>query len=202
MLKPDKIICVGRNYLKHAIEMGGEIPKEPLYFLKPASASVIVESAGQKVELPKGRGGVHHELELVLRIASSDSGFTFSHFNFGLDLTLRDLQQSLKKAGQPWEKAKVFRNSAILGPWRRLESMTELLQRPFDLYVNEEKRQYGKGEDMRWQPNELIADLQQYFPLCDGDWLFTGTPEGVGPLIAGDKIRIQSGDFKYEFTCG
>jgi fumarylpyruvate hydrolase len=200
-LKPDKIICVGRNYLKHAIEMGGEIPKEPLYFLKPASSSVIVENAGQKVELPKGRGEVHHELELVLRIKSTATGFAYSHFTFGLDLTLRELQGNLKKAGQPWEKAKVFRNSAILGPWSPLESMTELLQRNFELYVNGEKRQYGQGQDMRWQPGDLIDDLQRFFPLCDGDWLFTGTPEGVGPLNPGDQVRIQSGELKFEFVC-
>jgi 2-keto-4-pentenoate hydratase/2-oxohepta-3-ene-1,7-dioic acid hydratase in catechol pathway len=201
-LKPDKIICVGRNYLKHAIEMGGEIPKEPLYFLKPASASVAVASKEQTVALPAGRGEVHHELELVLRVGETGGKFTFTHFTFGLDLTLRELQQNLKKAGQPWEKAKVFKNSAILGPWLALESMSTTLERPFELFVNGKSRQKDQGLNMRWKPEELLADLQHYFPLCDGDWLFTGTPEGVGPLNPGDRVKIVSLDFNYEFYCG
>jgi 2-keto-4-pentenoate hydratase/2-oxohepta-3-ene-1,7-dioic acid hydratase in catechol pathway len=199
--RPDKIICVGRNYLKHAIEMGGEVPKEPLYFLKPASAMIEVTSGDQKVALPKERGEVHHELELVLRLRESYGIFDVSHFTFGLDLTLRDLQASLKKAGQPWEKAKVFKNSAILGPWLPVTSVEAVLERPFELFVNGERRQHGQGKDMRWQPKDLLVDLPKWFPLMDGDLLFTGTPEGVGPLKANDRIRIQSGEFNYEFVC-
>ena len=122
----DKIICVGKNYLKHAQELGDAVPEEPLYFLKPPSTLYLAEGDSGRVQLPVS-GEVHHELELVFRI----EGMTFSHFTLGLDLTIRDLQSRLKKAGQPWEKAKVFRNSAILGPWQPLTTLDEALAIPF-----------------------------------------------------------------------
>src|SRR3954462_4564431 len=105
----DKIICVGKNYTKHAAELGDAVPEEPLYFLKPPSTIFTATGEENKVELPK-RGEIHHEVELVLKLTKTSGHFGFSHFTFGLDLTNRELQTSLKKAGQPWEKAKVFKN--------------------------------------------------------------------------------------------
>lgn len=199
----EKIICVGKNYLKHAKELGDAVPTEPVYFIKPPSTLYGAESGTNKaeggineVELRRGYT-VHHEIELVFRVEKNDGHWEFTQFTFGLDLTLRDLQASLKKNGQPWEKAKVFKNSAILGPWEQLTSMDSLLDLPFELIVNGETRQKGMGRDMRWKPQELLEDIQKWFPLKGGDVLFTGTPEGVGPLVPGDKAIVRAGQLEY-----
>lgn len=198
----DKIICVGKNYLKHAQELGDAVPQEATYFLKPPSTLCTIEKSGMQVQLPS-RGEVHHEIELVFRIhKSADAKLTLSHFTWGVDLTIRDLQARLKKAGQPWEKAKVFANSAIVGPWQKMHSLKETLEVPFTLTVNGEVRQKGLGRDMRWTPDFLIEDLPKWFPIEDGDLLFTGTPEGVGPLKAGDVVELSGGDIHYSFKIG
>ena len=195
----DKIICVGKNYLEHAKELGDAIPDEPLYFLKPPST--FLEVVEKTVEIPRGFE-VHHELELVLRLGETDDhGWEFTHYTFGLDLTLRDVQSRLKKAGQPWEKAKVFKNSAIRGPWEPVLTLEETLKIPFALKVNGEVRQRGLGQGMRWKPDELLKDLQKWFPLCDNDVLYTGTPEGVGPLKDGDVVEVNGGAVFYGFEC-
>jgi 2-keto-4-pentenoate hydratase/2-oxohepta-3-ene-1,7-dioic acid hydratase in catechol pathway len=196
----DKIICVGKNYLKHALELGDAVPEEPLYFLKPPSTIFFANNLEQKIELPT-RGEIHHELELVLMIAKTRTGWEFSHYTFGLDLTIRDLQSRLKKAGQPWEKAKVFKNSAVLGPWQRIDSLESTLEIPFDLKVNGERRQHAQGKDMRFQPRFLLDDVARWFPLIEGDIMFTGTPEGVGEMKRGDRLEIQGGKVQYSITC-
>ena len=196
----DKIICVGKNYLKHAKELGDQIPEEPLYFLKPPSTLFHAESMTEKFELP-AQGEVHHELELVFRIAETDGRYEFTHYTLGLDLTLRDLQTRLKKAGQPWEKAKVFKNSAVLGQWQMLSSVADVLSTPFELQVNGTVRQKGLGKDMRWSPEELLQDLQRWFPIRNGDILYTGTPEGVGPLKKGDLLRASCGPVQFGLEC-
>ena len=197
----DKIICVGKNYLKHALELGDAVPEEPLYFIKPPSSSIQLKSGPNPVVEFPSRGEIHHELELVLKFKASAEGWTFSHYTLGLDLTARDLQARLKKAGQPWEKAKVFRNSAILGPWQEISSMEAVLSMPFELKVSGSLRQKGQGQDMRWKPLDLSEDLPKWFPICDGDLLFTGTPEGVGPLVNGDLVEVSSGTLDYSFEC-
>jgi 2-keto-4-pentenoate hydratase/2-oxohepta-3-ene-1,7-dioic acid hydratase in catechol pathway len=149
----DKIICVGKNYLKHALELGDAVPEEPVYFFKPPSA---LFAGGEVLEIPK-HGEVHHELELVFKIGAPNR---LTHYTFGLDLTLRDLQSRLKKSGQPWEKAKVFKNSAVLGPWRELDKLERIMGTRFELKVNGQTRQKGVGSDMRWKPLELLSDLQ------------------------------------------
>lgn len=198
----DKIICVGKNYLKHAHELGDAVPDTATYFIKPPSTLCAIEKPGQIVHFPV-RDEIHHEVELVLRFKQiKERSFTFSHYTFGVDLTDRGLQAQLKKSGQPWEKAKVFENSAIIGPWRELTSMEELLSTEFSLSVNGARRQLGVGRDMRFGPGFLLADLPQWFPVRDGDILFTGTPEGVGPLIDGDAVEINGGNITYSFKCG
>lgn len=197
----DKIICVGKNYLKHAKELGDAINEDPIYFIKPPSTLLGVESSTTELELPK-RFETHHEVELVLRIEDDENGHhMFSHFTFGLDLTLRDLQTTLKKAGQPWEKAKVFKNSAVLGAWHPVRSLKDVLQIPFEVKVNGEVRQRGLGSDMRWKPDELLTDVRQWFPLLEGDLMFTGTPEGVGPLKPGDFVEVSGGPVLYSLKC-
>lgn len=196
----DKVICVGKNYLKHAIELGDAIPEEPVYFLKPPSTILQVQGTGTKAVLPAGFE-VHHELELVFEIRRAGTGWHLSRYTLGLDLTLRDLQNRLKKAGQPWEKAKVFKNSSILGPWREISSLEKVLDAPFSLEVNGKVRQQGEGRDMRWGPDFLIPDLQRWFPIQDGDILYTGTPEGVGPLKEGDALKVRGLDLEFQLHC-
>ncbi len=193
----DKVICVGKNYLKHAIELGDAIPEEPLYFIKPPSVIFTATGPSVPVHLPVD-GEVHHEVELVFEIRRAGTAWKASRYTMGLDLTRRDLQNRLKKAGQPWEKAKVFKNSCILGPWREISSMEKLLAAPFAIEVNGQVRQQGQGQDMRWGPEFLMKDVGLWFPVCDGDLLFTGTPEGVGPLEHGDKVKITGLDIQYQ----
>lgn len=193
----DKVICVGKNYLKHAVELGDALNEEPLFFLKPPSA--IGDPAAGPISIPTS-GEIHHEVELVLEIKKSGTGWKFSRYTVGLDLTIRDLQSKLKKAGQPWEKAKVFKNSAILGPWRELTSLEEVMSQEFSITVNGQIRQAGFGKDMRWKPEALIKDIEKWFPLRDGDILFTGTPEGVAELKAGDKVQVRGPKIDYSFT--
>ena len=193
----DKVICVGKNYLKHAIELGDAVPEEPLYFIKPPSVIFMAPGPSVPVELPPA-GEIHHEVELVLEVRRSGNAFKLSRYTLGLDLTRRDLQNRLKKAGQPWEKAKVFKNSCILGPWREIFSLEKLLAAPFSIEVNGQVRQQGQGQDMRWGPEFLVNDVAQWFPLCDGDLIFTGTPEGVGPLLDGDQVKISGLDIQYQ----
>ena len=195
----DKIICVGKNYLKHARELGDAVPEEPVYFIKPPS-SLCEATDGGVVAFP-ARGEVHHELELVFRFREVGSGFEFSEVTLGLDLTARDMQAHLKKAGLPWEKAKVFKNSAIIGPWIPVRQMDGVLSETFSLFVNGELRQRGMGRDMRFGPEFLLADLPKWFPVKTGDLLFTGTPEGVGPLKDGDQVRITGLGLDLSFAC-
>jgi 2-keto-4-pentenoate hydratase/2-oxohepta-3-ene-1,7-dioic acid hydratase in catechol pathway len=196
----DKVICVGKNYLKHALELGDKVPEEPVYFLKPASTILAVQGSGTKAQLP-ANFEVHHELELVFEIRRAGTAWRLSRYTLGLDLTLRELQNRLKKEGQPWERAKVFKNSSILGPWREISSLEKVLEAPFSLEINGQVRQQGAGKDMRWGPEFLIEDLPKWFPLEDGDIIFTGTPEGVGPLKEGDSIRIRGLDLDFQLSC-
>ena len=185
----DKVICVGKNYLKHAIELGDAVPQEPVYFIKPPSTIVEVKSADQTVEFP-ARGDLHHEVELVFRLRERNGEWILADYTIGLDMTLRDLQSRLKKDGQPWEKAKVFQNSTVLGSWRPVTDYETLLKQDFSIAVNGKMRQKDRGDQMRWKPRETLEDLQRWFPLRDGDLLFTGTPEGVAALHDGDQAEV------------
>ena len=189
----DKLICIGKNYLKHAQELGDAVPEEPIIFLKPPST--LREVSGRAdVAWPQG---AHHEIELVLRLAKRGEDWTFSHYTFGLDMTLRDIQARQKKNGWPWERAKSFTDSAIVGPFHPLSSLEQALALPFTLKINGEVRQSGLGRDMRWKPDALLEEIATWLPLREGDLLFTGTPEGVGPVNAGDELEITGGDVRY-----
>ena len=195
----DKLICVGKNYAEHARELGDAVPADPTYFLKPPSTLSEVTGSDSRVRWPR-HFDLHHEIELVLRIVPAGQGWTFSHYTFGLDLTLRDLQSDLKKAGLPWEKAKTFANSAVIGALYPVANLDEVLDQTFTLTVNDQTRQTGRGRDMRWSPTELIEDLPRWFPLREGDLLFTGTPAGVGPLASGDRVKVRGGPVAFDLT--
>lgn len=196
----DKIICVGKNYLKHAKELGDAVPEYPLLFIKPPSSLVRMENS-QVIKLPRGKGEVHHELELVFKIRRDNMAneISITAWTLGLDLTLRDLQTQLKKDGHPWERAKAFPQSAIVGEFVHLDpgpqSVGEKeLNETFELVVNGKVRQRGQGKDMRWKPDFLLKEAAEAFYVADGDLLFTGTPEGVGPLNPGDKLTLKLGN--------
>jgi 2-keto-4-pentenoate hydratase/2-oxohepta-3-ene-1,7-dioic acid hydratase in catechol pathway len=184
----DKIICLGKNYLNHAKELGDAVPEKPVLFLKPPSVSVQIQKSGDQihVQLPN-RAVVHHECEIILKL---DAQKRISAVSLGLDLTLRDVQNTLKRQGHPWEISKVFASSAILGPWISISEFKDYMDTEFKLSVNGVTQQAGFGNQMMLQPRDCVPFIQDFFPICENDVIFTGTPEGVGPLKAGDLVEV------------
>ena len=190
----DKIICVGKNYPDHSAEMGETQPGEPVLFLKPPSTLVQLPEPRNLKVLPKitiPSGEVHHEIEVVFRLGPAKGKDPFVSFTLGLDLTRRDLQSKVKKAGQPWEIAKVFACSAVVGPWFSWKQWPEYRQKAFSLLVNGERRQVGSPTSKIWPSERCLELAKSYFPICEGDLLFTGTPAGVGPLKSGDHLELK-----------
>jgi 2-keto-4-pentenoate hydratase/2-oxohepta-3-ene-1,7-dioic acid hydratase in catechol pathway len=194
----DKIICVGKNYLDHAKELGDAVPEEPLFFFKPSSS--LVTDVSKPVVLPKNQGSIHHECEIVYRVKGNGASALFDAVTLGLDLTLRDLQNELKKKGQPWEAAKAFPRSAIIGKWIALAEFPDHLRVPFELKVNGETRQKSTGDQMRRTPSELLKKAAEIFDVCDGDLFFSGTPAGVGPIKIGDTLKLVWADRLHYFA--
>lgn len=186
----DKIVCVGKNYLDHAMELGDAVPEEPIFFFKPPSC--LVAEPTSPIELPAGRGAVHHECEIVYRISRAGERLSFDGVTLGLDLTLRDVQNEAKKRGGPWEASKAFPHSAIIGRW--LPIFEGLMETPFDLSVNGTVKQSSTGAKMRRPPADLLRIADQLFTLCNGDLFFTGTPAGVGPIRPADRLSLRFGD--------
>lgn len=193
-----KIICVGRNYLDHAQELRNEVPQEPVLFLKPDTALLAQDA---DIYLPPFSQEVHHEAEIVVRIAKMGKHIApqfasryFDHLTLGLDLTARDLQSKLKEKGLPWEKAKAFDGSAAVGKWLAKEVLPPLETLHFLLLKNGVAVQKGAASDMIFPIDQLIAEISKYFTLKVGDLIFTGTPAGVGPLQIGDQLELYLGD--------
>ncbi|MFZ3387792.1 fumarylacetoacetate hydrolase family protein [Buttiauxella gaviniae] len=194
-----KVVCVGSNYAKHIKEMGSATPEEPVLFIKPESALCDIR---QPLVLPHGLGSVHHEVELAILIGSTLRQATDEHvtkaiagYGIALDLTLRDLQGKLKKAGHPWEKAKGFDNSCpISGFIPASEFNCDAQNTPIALKINGEVRQQGSTSDMIHKIVPLIAYMSRFFTLRAGDVILTGTPEGVGPLVSGDELEVSFAD--------
>lgn len=196
-----RIFCIGRNYADHVREMGGD-PKadQPVFFTKPADAIV---ASGSVFKYPQATANLHYEGELV--IALKDGGRDIgSHEDAvalifgqaaGCDLTRRDLQAAAKKAGGPWDAAKGFDNSAPIGPIARIEDFPlELIgDAHLVLSVNGKERQRAALKGMIWSPAEIIMALSRLFELKAGDLIFTGTPQGVGPLVRGDRVEVMIG---------
>ena len=194
-----KVVCVGSNYAKHIKEMGSATPEEPVLFIKPESALCDIR---QPLVLPHGLGSVHHEVELAILIGSTLRQATDEHvtmaiagYGIALDLTLRDLQGKLKKAGQPWEKAKGFDNSCpISGFIPASEFNCDAQNTPIALKINGEVRQQGSTSDMIHKIVPLIAYMSRFFTVRAGDVILPGTPEGVGPLVSGDELEVSFAD--------
>lgn len=191
-----KVVCVGSNYAKHIKEMGSATPEEPVLFIKPESALCDIR---QPLALPQGLGSVHHEVELAILIGSTLKQAAEEHvakaiagYGVALDLTLRDLQSKLKKAGQPWEKAKGFDSSCpISGFIPAAEFAADPQNTTISLQVNGEIRQQGSSSEMIHKIVPLIAYMSRFFTLRAGDVILTGTPEGVGPLASGDSLEVS-----------
>lgn len=191
-----RVFCIGRNYAEHVKEMGAPKPSEPVMFMKPATSLVL---EGQPLVLPQGEGSVHHEMELVVAIgregrdiAREETLDYIAGVTLGIDLTLRDLQSKLKQAGQPWERAKSFDGSAPVGKFTAWSGQTDIQNIEMRCTVNGVLRQQGNTRDMLFPVAEIIAFLSRHWRLLPGDLIFTGTPAGVGPLVAGDRITIES----------
>lgn len=199
----DKIICVGKNYRDHALELGDAIPEKPVLFLKPPSVLVSIARLGDAATapLPRERGAVHHECEIVVRLGFGGSNLSLEDaeraidgWTLGLDMTLRDVQAKLKKAGHPWEIGKVFPGSAVLGPWLTGHVAETARRQSFSLRIGGTVRQTGHEGQMTLSPAECVQYASQHFPLRPGDAVFTGTPAGVGPVEPGDEAELVWGE--------
>ena len=203
---PPHIFCIGRNYAEHATEMGAPKPAEPVVFMKPAT-SLVPE--GQPLVLPKGRGSVHHEMELVVAIGKQGADIppeaALGHVagvTLGIDLTLRDLQSKLKQAGQPWELSKSFDGSAAIGKFISWSAQSDIQNINMRCTVNGALRQQGNTREMLFPVAAIIAFLSRYWRLLPGDLIYTGTPAGVGPLVPGDRIGIESTEIgRFQWEC-
>ena len=192
-----RIYCVGRNYAEHAQEMGFTGREPPFFFLKPADAVVVVP-AGEtgQIEYPSLTRNLHHEIELVVAIGlggrdikAADAARHIWGYAVGLDMTRRDLQNDMKKQGRPWCIGKAFEQSAPIGPIVPIGSTGELTQGPIGLTVNGQTRQNSDLKELIWNIGEIIEHLSAAWTLQPGDLIFTGTPAGVGAVVAGDVIE-------------
>ncbi|TBU99280.1 fumarylacetoacetate hydrolase family protein [Stutzerimonas kirkiae] len=191
-----KVVCVGRNYAEHARELNNEVPSEPLLFIKPGSCTVPSEGG---FAIPQDRGSVHYEAEIAVLIgkplshkpSAEEVLDAISGFAPSLDLTLRDVQASLKEKGYPWELAKSFDGAYVLAPFVSGDNIDDLADIGIRLSINGEVRQDGNSRDMLNPILPLIQHIAGHFSLQPGDVISTGTPAGVGPLLAGDKIVLE-----------
>lgn len=187
------IYCVGRNYALHAKELQNEVPTSPFLFSKPTHA--LVEAKGQEVILPGDRGSVHFEVELVVRIGRTyEPGMKVDdivdRMAVGIDFTLRDVQSELKKKSYPWLLAKGFPNSALLSRFIAFPGVEACKKADFALLKNGEQAQLGNIGHMIFDLQTLIDFSAHHFGLGEGDIIFTGTPEGVGPISDGDRLSL------------
>jgi 2-keto-4-pentenoate hydratase/2-oxohepta-3-ene-1,7-dioic acid hydratase in catechol pathway len=194
-----KLLCIGRNYAKHAAEMKAEVPEEPVVFMKPSTALV---GTGGTIFLPARTQEVHHEVELVAIIGRGGKHIpeqkALDHvaaYAVGLDMTARDLQDIAKKKGLPWTIAKGFDTFAPLGPLMPASDVDDPQNLALHLRINGELRQEGHTRDMLFPVARLIAYCSSIFTLMPGDLLYTGTPDGVGPVQPGDKLEATIDGF-------
>ena len=189
-----KIICIGRNYLDHASELGNSPPSEPMFFLKPDSSLLHKRHA---FYIPDWTNEVHYEVELVVKIKKLGKAIQkkyasryYDEVGLGIDFTARDVQSKLKAKGHPWEKAKSFDGSAVVSEkFIQLDNLGKNVQDlNFDLSINGSTVQSGLTTEMIFKVDDLISYISQFMTLKTGDLLFTGTPSGVGPVRSGDKI--------------
>jgi acylpyruvate hydrolase len=196
-----KIICIGRNYAAHAAEMKSEVPKEPVFFMKPDTALLPKRTP---FYIPEFTSDLHHEIELVLRICKVGKHISLKYassyydaIGLGIDFTARDVQQQCKEKSLPWEKAKAFDHSAPVGetfiPVTEFESVDNIT---FSLFNNGKLAQTGSTKDLLFSFDQIIAYVSQFVTLKIGDLIFTGTPQGVGQVHQNDHLEGFIGDRK------
>ena len=188
-----KIICIGRNYVEHAVELKNDVPSEPVWFMKPDTALL---AKGKDFFLPDFSKDIHHEVELVLRICKEGKHIAeefaskyYDQISVGLDFTARDVQEKQKAKGLPWEPAKAFDWSAPVGDFIPAEKLRNKNDIAFSLKRNGSIVQEGKSSLMIFSFEKIISFVSRYVTLRKGDFIFTGTPKGVGAINAGDKLE-------------
>jgi len=188
-----KIICIGRNYANHIEELKNERPSEPVVFMKPDSAILLKQ---HPFVIPEFSEDIHHEIELIVKISKVgkyiDAKFAHKYYDeisVGIDFTARDLQAKLKAKGLPWEKAKAFDGSAVIGEFLPKSQFVSLENVNFELKNNNTTVQKGNSSMMMWNIDELISHISQFFTLKIGDIIFTGTPAGVAAVKPDDVLE-------------
>lgn len=187
-----KIICIGRNYLDHAKELGNKIPTSPLFFLKPDTA---IQPKGHPFFIPDFSNNIHFEVELVIKISKNgknvDEKFAHKYYDeigIGIDFTARDVQEDCKKNGLPWEKAKGFDGSAQISNEFINKKSLKLEDINFSLILNNSLMQKGNSKNMIFSFDQIISYISKYYTLRAGDLIYTGTPSGVGKVEIGDSL--------------
>ncbi|WP_282043097.1 fumarylacetoacetate hydrolase family protein [Winogradskyella flava] len=188
-----KLICIGRNYTEHIKELENERPTDPVVFLKP-DTSILLKK--QPFFIPDFSDDIHHEVEVLVKIKKVgkyiDKKFAHKYYDdigLGIDFTARDLQAQLKAKGLPWEKAKAFDGAAVIGKWLPKSKFQDINNINFHLEKNNEIVQSGNTTLMLWKVDEIIEYVSKYFTLKIGDIIFTGTPAGVGKVVANDQLK-------------
>jgi len=188
-----KLICIGRNYTEHIEELQNERPTEPVVFIKPDTAILLKK---QPFFIPDFSDDVHHEVEVLVKInrvgKHIDKKFAHKYYEeigLGIDFTARDIQQKLKEKGLPWEKAKSFDGAAVIGEWMDKSEISDVDNLNFSLQKNETTVQIGNTSHMLYKIDEIIEYVSKYFTLKIGDIIFTGTPAGVGKVVANDELK-------------
>ena len=198
-----KVVCVGRNYAAHAEELGNEVPSSPILFMKPASSVVSIRSDVVRPN-PEMFGETHYEAELCIQLSADLSMATIEEaqqaiggVTLGLDLTLRDLQSTLKEKGHPWERAKCFDGACVLADWIDPQAFGNLQNVHYQLTINDKLAQDGDSALMLFPVYELLVNISHAFSLQAGDVIMTGTPSGVGVLQASDKLKLTLGGHEW-----
>lgn len=195
-----RVYCVGRNYAAHAREMGFDPDREPpFFFCKPADAvSYVADGTEGAFPYPQGTSNCHYEVELVVAIgkggkdiAEADAASHVFGYALGLDMTRRDLQNESKKTGRPWETGKAFDKSAPIGPIVPVSAIGHPEKGAVTLSVNGVEKQRGDLSDLIWSVPEMVSYLSKLFELQPGDLIYSGTPEGVGPVVKGDVMLCK-----------
>lgn len=189
-----KMVCIGRNYLAHVKELDNDLPTEPLFFMKPDTALL---PEGEPFAYPDFSSQIHYETELVLRICRTgknidekDAPYYYDAITVGIDFTARDLQNECKAKGHPWEKAKAFDYSAPIGKFKKISELKCAEDIAFGMKLNGEWVQQGHSRDMIFGFEKLISHVSRFVTLKEGDFVFTGTPQGVGAVHPGDVLEL------------
>ena len=193
-----KVVCVGRNYAEHARELGNEVPDSPILFMKPATSLAAFD---EQIAIPADQGEVHHEIEIAVLVREElhhatprEVQYSLAGYALALDLTLRDVQKTLKEKGHPWERAKAFDGACPVSGFVDARGISVRQPLELSLRINGDIRQQGSTAQMLFPIFELVAHISESFTLNPGDVVLTGTPAGVGPLQPGDQLEARMGN--------